>query len=128
MALQNLAKADTLADRVATEILKALAARRQSQAALARAMEVPAMWVSDRLSGKTQITINDLERIATTLGVKVPDLLSGAVTDTFPAFGPRPVPRQRSVSRHTRPVTTKPVGRPSGSSRPDGSRRTSRVA
>lgn len=75
MTLVNLAKSETLSDRVATQILIALAERRQSQNALARAMGVPAMWVSDRVSGKTQITVNDLARIAETLGVSVGDLL-----------------------------------------------------
>jgi len=86
MALQNLAKADTLADRVATEILKALAARRQSQAALARAMEVPAMWVSDRLSGKTQLTVNDLERVAAALGVEPSECLPPSTRASSPTL------------------------------------------
>lgn len=131
MALQNLAKTDTLADRTATEILKALAARRQSQAALARAMEVPAMWVSDRLSGKTQITVNDLERIASTLGVKAASLLPEGDTETFPAHAIGRAVRATKTQPtrgHRRPGDRRPPGRPVASSRPDGSRRPSRIA
>jgi len=74
MTLPNLAKTDTLSDRVAAQIRRELAGRRQSQASLARAMGVAQMWVSDRLSGKTQIDLNDLHRIATTMGLTPVDL------------------------------------------------------
>jgi plasmid maintenance system antidote protein VapI len=123
MALQNLARADTLADQVATEILKALAGRRQSQAALARAMEVPAMWVSDRLSGKTQITVNDLERIAEVLGVTIADLLPRrqrevTVTSVEPSTPIHGVPSFDNHPRGGRPSNRTDRRRPTSTTRP----------
>lgn len=78
MTLANLAKAETVSDRLAIEIKALLARRSQSQSALAGALGVPAMWVSDRLSGKTQINVNDLARVAEVLGIEPWDLLRAA--------------------------------------------------
>lgn len=97
MTLVNLAKSETLSDRVATQIRMALAERRQSQNNLAQAMGVPAMWVSDRVSGKTQITLNDLARIADTLGVTVGDLLPQTERRvTSPYLPPSAIPMPRN--------------------------------
>lgn len=131
MALANLAKVDTLGDRVATEILTALARRRQSQAALARAMGVPAMWVSDRLTGKTQLTLNDLERIAETLEVSAADLVPTSPRDRYipVSHSPLGVTRKPAVRRpSTGPRAGRPVGHPGGSRRPDARIRTSPFA
>lgn len=78
MTLETLARTETLSDRVAMEIRLLLTKRGQSQAALARALEVAPMWVSDRLTGRVQLTIPDLARIAETLGVNVVDLIGRA--------------------------------------------------
>ena len=69
------------------------------------------MWVSDRLSGKTAISVNDLDRIAEALGMEAADLLprraesdkrisdpSGQATPS--RADARPPSRPRSVSTH----------------------------
>lgn len=133
MALLNLAKSETLADRVATEILSELARRRQSQAKLAAALGKAPMWVSDRLSGKTQITVNDLERIAEALELKVGDLLPRedrqvkACLQT--ARSARPARRlDARPAAPSRPGDRRPAGRPAALTRPSGSVRTARIA
>jgi len=127
MTLANLAKTETLSDRIAIEILSQLARRRQSQAGLARAMGVPQMWVSDRLSGKTQITVNDLAKVASTMSLTVADLLPRAdreVTVTYPhAHDPAPVQPPRTV----RPIGGRPPNRPATRRAPSGPGRATRV-
>lgn len=65
----------SLSELVAEEIRALLGRRRMSQASLARQLKVSPMWVNYRLTGTQPIDLNDLERIATTLGVTVFDLL-----------------------------------------------------
>lgn len=78
MSLETIARLDTLDARVAMEIKLLLTKRGQNQAALARAMKVPPMWVSDRLRGRVQWTLNDLARIADALDINVVDLVGRA--------------------------------------------------
>lgn len=54
--------------------------RRISGAALARELNVSPAWVSYRLTGTQPIDLNDLERIASVLGVDVTDLLPARET------------------------------------------------
>lgn len=75
MTLESLARTETVADQMAIKIRQRLVAMGQSQAALAKALGVPAMWLSDRLRGTVQLTVNDAARIADTLGVALVDLL-----------------------------------------------------
>lgn len=75
MTLESLAPKKTAADMIAIEIRMQLAARNQSQAALARALDEGPMWVSDRLNGRVQMTVMDLARIADALGVNLVDLI-----------------------------------------------------
>lgn len=85
MKLMNTRSTETLSDRVAAEVLAELGRRGHSQAALARALSKPAMWVSDRLAGKVQISLNDLARIAEVMDLNPVDLLPAKdrVTLTF---------------------------------------------
>ena len=46
-----------------------------SRAELARRLDVAEMWLSRRLTGRTPITVEDLGRIATALGVPAGSLL-----------------------------------------------------
>lgn len=65
----------TLSARVAEEIRAVLARRRMSGRQLATHLGVSQTWMSSRLSGSTPIDLNDLERIASVIGIEVVDLL-----------------------------------------------------
>jgi len=52
-----------------------MARREISKAKLSRDLGVSEMWVSRRMRGKTQITMDDLERLATALSVPVSSFL-----------------------------------------------------
>lgn len=76
MSTDILARAETeLTARVIVQIGRELGGRRWSQATLARALGVGAMWVSDRMTGRVRLTVEDLGRIADALDVDVLDLL-----------------------------------------------------
>lgn len=64
--------------RVASEIKTAMARRGVTGARLAKELGVSAAWVSYRLTGTQEIGINDLQRIAAVLQVKVADLIGHA--------------------------------------------------
>jgi transcriptional regulator with XRE-family HTH domain len=64
-----------LSEQAAEEIRAWMGRRRVTGAMLARTLGVSTAWVSYRLSGKQPIDLNDLEAIATVLGVEVIDLL-----------------------------------------------------
>lgn len=66
---------ETLSVRVAEEIRAMLARRRITGRALARQLKVSSPWVSDRLTGHTKISLDDLQRIADALEVGIVDLL-----------------------------------------------------
>lgn len=96
MALMSRARTDTLSGRVATEIRRRLGELSQSQASLAAEMGRAPMWVSDRLSGKTEITLNDLERFADALGVTIADLLPRGEREVTLPYPSRPPGRRDS--------------------------------
>jgi transcriptional regulator with XRE-family HTH domain len=142
MAVTTRVRAATLADRVRAEIRAELARRGVTQADLARDLVRPAMWVSDRLRGAVTLTLDDLDAIAEALDVDAVTFLEAAGsepapprrrgrrgdTETYPAppvTRVTPTPGRAMNSR--RPSDLRPVGRASGSARPNGSRRTSRV-
>lgn len=141
MALSTRARAATLADRVRAEIRAELARRGVTQADLARDLVRPAMWVSDRLRGAVVLTLDDLDAIAEALDVDAVTFLQAASSDPAPprrrgrrsdteTFHPAPVttPAARTMNNGRRPSDLRPVGRPANGSRPNGSRRTSRIA
>jgi DNA-binding transcriptional regulator YdaS (Cro superfamily) len=85
---------DTLSERVAEEIRALLARRRVTGRELARRLSVSSPWVSQRLTGHTEIGVNDLERIATALDVEITALLPTRINKTYSpppvrATGPR---------------------------------------
>ena len=116
---------DRLNDRVRAEIRAELARRGHSQNALARALNVSPMWVSDKLRGRSLITLTDLEQIAAALDMAPSDLIprggtratAGYPRQPIDPLAPRivatvgephtrtrPVPEQRTV--RTRPLMT----------------------
>jgi transcriptional regulator with XRE-family HTH domain len=68
-------RAPTLSERAAEEIRAVMGRRRITGAALARQLSVSDAWISYRLNGKQPIDLNDLERIASILGVHPVELL-----------------------------------------------------
>lgn len=63
------------ADAVAANVRAELGRQNMSRAELARRLDVAEMWLSRRLTGRTPITVEDLGRIATALGVPAGSLL-----------------------------------------------------
>lgn len=59
----------TLAEYVAAQLRAELARRDMPKAELARQLEVNETWVGRRMRGKSAITMSDLERIASALGL-----------------------------------------------------------
>jgi len=127
----------TLSDYAAGEIRAILARRRSTGKELAETLGVSRSWVSYRLIGTTEITLNDLERIARALDVDIADLLprrvyrdgrrtgeggimwpsSHAPLDPTTAghpVDPRPAVRRRSAAQ--------PAGGHHGESAPSGHR------
>lgn len=95
MALESRVRADTLADRASIRIRELLYGRGHNQAELARALGKTAVWVSERLSGRVQLTVNDLELIADALGVEPEALLRvtrGYAIGEQPSTAPVPAP------------------------------------
>lgn len=73
--LVGMSDTTTLSERVAEEILAMLARRRMNKSELARKLDVSHTWVTNRLTGRQPIDLNDLERIAKALTVPVQSLL-----------------------------------------------------
>jgi transcriptional regulator with XRE-family HTH domain len=70
----------SLQDRISEEIRVALTRRRMSATELARALGWSRSQISRKLNGQTEISLNDLERIARVLQSSPGDLLS-SMTD-----------------------------------------------
>lgn len=123
---------------VARQVRIRLAATGRSQAGLARDMQVAPMWLSDRLTGRVQMSINDLARIADSLDVKMVDLIPGGQAYVSVGYDPSGevdlISRiQRQVGHRSPLATTYPSGgrppltHPSGHGPPSGPRRTART-
>lgn len=69
----------SLADRVSEEIRVEMARQRINQVELAARLHVAQPWVSRRLSGKTPITVDDLDRFADALRKPVEALVGAGV-------------------------------------------------
>ena len=106
----------TLSMRIAEEIRVLMVRKRVNQKQLAQRLNVSAMWVSGRLTGQTEIAVNDLPRIASALGVPMLDLLPRSERSGTEAPTVRyDQPAERPGTRHpvdNRPGTRKPTGRP----------------
>lgn len=117
-----------LSDVAAEEIRALLGRRRISQAELARRMHVTGAWLNYRLTGRQPIDLNDLQAIASVLGVAPVQLLGIVGAAKVTAEQVRKVNLfSRSVSRppapsdsSTRPTArrSKPSSRPSGTGGP----------
>lgn len=60
---------------VAEEIRVALTRQRKTQRALAEDLGVSPMWVHGRVNCDTEITLNDVEKVAGALGLRAADLI-----------------------------------------------------
>lgn len=107
--------ATTLNDLVASEIRAWMGRRRLTGRQLALAVDASQTWMATRLRGETEISLNDLERIAQALDVQVAALLPQA------ADRPRGVDRiaypaqpERSAPRATRLLLAAPHATPVG--------------
>ncbi len=100
---------------IAEEVRALLGRRDMSRSELGRRIGISQSAISRRVGGLEPFDVDELEAVASVLGVGVADLLpSTRVTDTYRAAF---VPRQRQRSR--RPGDNRPAGRP------DSTRRTS---
>lgn len=118
----------SLSQRVAEEIRVAMLRRRITGVRLAKALGVSAAWVSYRLNGLQPIDLNDLERIASALGVKVADLFPRR--DREVTVTSLPLPVDHGPGRPIlggRPSGGRPPGRTDRHRPPASPRRTSRV-
>lgn len=88
-----------LVANVIIEISAMIGRRRMNQAALARALDVKPMWVSDRMTGRVRLSLDDLARIAAALNVSVVDLLPRDVRT--PTLTLASVPSAPSVTGRT---------------------------
>ena len=105
----------TLRLGVAEEVRVLLARRRMSIVALAKAIGKSHTYVWRRLNGETAFDLDDLERIASTLGVTVLDLL------------PRSAGQGADTPRYAGDVKVEVVQKRSDGRRPGGSNRPANV-
>ena len=120
MTVETTARAaDETNEAIATEILSLMGRRRTNQARLARDLGKAPMWLSERLTGKTKISVADLRAIAHALDATMVDLLpreEREVTVRYPyepvtVREPLPLPRP-AATRSPLGTTRPPAGRP----------------
>lgn len=121
-----------LSQQVAEEIRALLARRRVRQSQLARELQVSEQWLSVRLRGVQAIDLNDLQRIAAALGVRVVDLLPktsgepGSQT-TAPYLDRHEQSDHMKDPSHSRPRDNRPNGHPNPAHVPPVQRRPARI-
>lgn len=108
---------------VASEIRAWLGRRRLTGRQLATRMGASQTWTATRLRGEQEITINDLQRFASALEVKVGDLLPPSLRTTTDTFRYSPTAKRMSsrVPSQRRPagrVDSNRPARPTGPTRP----------
>lgn len=95
-----------LTDAVAEEVRVLLARKRLRQSQFAALLGTSEVWVSRRLSGKTEISLDDLQLIAHALEVKASQLIPNGSSPTLtePLIEPHPVIDRSGVGnrRHRR--------------------------
>lgn len=111
-----------LRDGVAEEIRVLLVRRRLSATVLARQIGVTQSYLARRMAATQPFTLDDLERIAKALGVRVVDLFPQAARE--PESDPIGRYHSGAVSR---PSDRRPPSRPASHRPPSGPGRTSRV-
>lgn len=108
----------SLSDRIALKIKHVLLDKGMSGRDLARQLGVSQPWVGYRLSGKQEIGVNDLARIASVLEVPVTALLpEDAATVVQTGTGATAVYRGRAEKAKTpnrSPADNHPAGHPRG--------------
>ena len=89
MTVDIVTRADTeLSARIIIEVSAMIGRRRTNQAALARTIKKTPVWLSDRMTGRVKLTVDDLAVIADGLGVSIIDLLpSSARRSQMPTDG-----------------------------------------
>ncbi len=97
-----------LRESTSEEIRSLMARRRLTGVTLANRIGRSQSYVSRRLTGDTAFDVDDLERIASVLGVGVRDLLPGVNRDVINALGhagdnPRDRPPNRPAGRSSGP-------------------------
>lgn len=124
MSTSTTATVTPVRERVAEELRVQLARRRMSATELARRIHVTQPYLSRRMTGEIAFDLDDLEKIAGTLGVSVRELLPrdrrATVDYHTPTLNHRsiPMPRQPMLeNHHDRPADHRPPNRPSGSRR-----------
>ncbi len=74
---------DRLRDLVATEVRSVLARQRVSGSRLAAALGTSQPWVARRLNGEVAFDLDDLQRIAVALKVRLCDLIPADALSRF---------------------------------------------
>jgi transcriptional regulator with XRE-family HTH domain len=121
MTISDVPRAASLSERVAEEVRAMLGRKRVSGNALARDLGVSPMWVSTRLTGRQEIGLDDLDRIARSLRVGVADLLPTDVRRTGQT-------KDGTLTGANRLSDNRPSGRPDRAvTTPPGPRRTRRL-
>lgn len=109
----------TLTSLVAAEIRALMGRQDVRQSELARRMGESDQWMSMRLKGRTPIDVNELQRIAVALGVRVHELLPPpdvaakariSLTEQYLRGYEESMPSR--PSRHARPRDNRPAGHP----------------
>lgn len=107
----------TLSDYAAGEIRAILARRQLTGKELAQQIGVSRSWISYRLTGTTEIGLNDLQQIAAALEVDISALLPIARSQDIKIRSGRVTGRPRSTAKlHARHSTTRPT--PTSDDRP----------
>jgi transcriptional regulator with XRE-family HTH domain len=102
---------ESLSDLAAEEIRAHIGRRNMNKSELARKLGVSHTWVTNRLAGHQQISLDELQQIAEALGVPVGDLLPRRLTERVRVTTAEypPVPEQPMPDAGRR---THPIGRP----------------
>lgn len=103
-----------LTDAVAEEVRVLLARKRLRQSQFAALLGTSEVWVSRRLSGKTEISLDDLQLIARALEVKASQLIPNGSSAIVAEQPPAPHPVRGASPRGVRSATRRPArtGRP----------------
>lgn len=106
---ESIAEQRTLKSGVAEELRALLGRRRMTSVALARAIGRSHTYVWRRLNAETAFDLDDIERIAATLGISPIDLLRAA--SESPTLGYPAGDRFGTVGTHVRPRAGRPPSR-----------------
>ena len=103
-----MSNAQTLSDYAAGEIRAELARRQSTGKELAGKLGVSRSWISYRLTGTTEITLNDLDRIARALDIPFTTLLPGGTRGELNRRSPLAPNQPMPVPGYATPTLTNP--------------------